>query len=152
MFRSVRGSDSCYIGNQSLYFRYMTPSKNISFQEGVPTSQSSYPTTKRAWINWSKTQRQKHLQNSTFCSVRGSDRCHIGDQPLYFHYTALSKLIRAQEGVPIAQSGTSSTKVAWICKKKHSAKINTKIARSALSGDPTAFTLVTNHSIFIKWP
>ena len=36
MFRSVRGSDSGYIGNQLLYFHEMTLSKPISAQEGGP--------------------------------------------------------------------------------------------------------------------
>ena len=37
MFGSVKGSDSCHIGNQSLYFHYMTLSKAIRAQEEVPT-------------------------------------------------------------------------------------------------------------------
>ena len=28
---------------------------------------------------------QNHLQNSTSGSVKGSDSCHMGNQPLYFH-------------------------------------------------------------------
>ena len=33
-----------------------------------------------------------------FCSVRGSDRCYIGIQPLYFQQMALSKDIRLKRG------------------------------------------------------
>jgi len=36
--------------------------------------------------------------------------------------------------------------------KQCQAKNAPQIVRSALSGDPTAVTLVTNHSIFIKGP
>ena len=36
--------------------------------------------------------------------------------------------------------------------KKHFAKTTPKIARSALSGDPTSVTSVTNHSILIESP
>ena len=32
-----------------------------------------------------KTPSRNHLQNSTFSSVRGSDNCYIGNQPLFFH-------------------------------------------------------------------
>ena len=55
----------------------------------------------------------------------------------------LSKVIRAQEGVPISQSGSPTTNMSWIGKINQSATITPKIARSALAGDPTAVTSVT---------
>ena len=55
--------------------------------------------------------------------------------------------MRAQEGVPTPQSGSSITKNAMNWPKQRRAKITLKIARSALSGDPTAVTSVCNHFI-----
>ena len=81
-----------------------------------------------------------HLQNRAFRSVRGSDSCHIADQPLYFHWMTLSKAIRwVQEGVLHRT----------VAPRPH---IRPEIARSALSVHPTVVTLATNHSIFPKWP
>ena len=64
----------------------------------------------------------------------------------------LSKVNRTEEVVPTLQSGSSTTNKAWFWPKIRPGKITLKIARSALSGDPTAGSLVTNHSIFNKWP
>ena len=61
----------------------------------------------------------------------------------------LSELIRAKEGVPISQSGLSATKEGLNWPKNAKNKIVPEIANSALSGDLTAVTLVTNHFIFI---
>ena len=84
LFCSVRGSDSCYIGNQPFYFHWMTLSKGIRAQEGVPTSQSRSLTTNTAWIGQNNAL-PKSPENSTFRSVRGSDSYYIGNHPLYFH-------------------------------------------------------------------
>ena len=59
---------------------------------------------------------------------------------------------KAQEGVPAPQSGSPTTNTALIGKKNNPAKVTPKVACSALSGDLTAVTLITKHSIFIKWP
>ena len=81
------------------------------------------------------TLRQNHLQNSTFRSVRGSNGCYMGNQPLYFDEMTLSKPIRAQDG------GSYITR--WHpAELERSAKISPKIARSALSGHTTAVTSV----------
>ena len=64
----------------------------------------------------------------------------------------LSKLVRAQEGVPTLQSGLPAKKIGLDWPKKRLAKITPKIAGSALSGDWTAATSATNHSGSIKWP
>ena len=53
-----------------------------------------------------------HLQNSTFGYVRRSDRCHIGNQQLYFCEMTLRKVTRAQEGVPASHSGYPTTNTA----------------------------------------
>ena len=63
----------------------------------------------------------------------------------------LSKANMAQEEVPTSQSGYPTTKGPELAKERL-AKINPEIARSALSGDPADVPLVTNNSIFIKWP
>ena len=45
-WRSSRRTDSCYVGNQPLYFQYMTLKKLcIRAQEGIPRSQLGAPTT-----------------------------------------------------------------------------------------------------------
>ena len=67
-----------------------------------------------------------------------------------FSLNDLSKVIRAQEGVPTSQSGSPTTNTAQIGKKYAQPKPPPKTARSALSGNPTAGALVTNHSNFIK--
>ena len=104
---------------------------------------------------------QNHSENSTFRSAKGSDSCYIGYQPLYYDL-ALSKVIRGQEGVPTStraqegvltsQSGSLTTKCCLNWPTKRPAKITPKIALSALPRDPTAVTLVINHSFFIKRP
>ena len=95
---------------------------------------------------------QNHPKNTRFCSVRGSDSCYIGNQPLYFHQMTLSQLIRALEvgsyitkWLPANHDGLN-----WL--KNGPAKINPKIARFTMSRDPTAVTLATNHSVFTRWP
>ena len=45
MFRSVKGHDMCFIGNQPLCFYLMGINKVIRDQEGIPTSQSGSLTT-----------------------------------------------------------------------------------------------------------
>ena len=60
----------------------------------------------------------------------------------------LNKDIRAQEGIPTSQSGSPTTKAAWIGKKSKSIS---KMLCSALSGNLTGVTLTTNHSVFNKW-
>ena len=95
---------------------------------------------------------QNHPQNSTFCSVRGSDSWCIGHQSLYFHEMTLSKVIRAQEGFPTPQSGSPTTKMTWIGQKHAQPKWTPKTAHSTLPGDTIAVTLVANHSVFVKWP
>ena len=61
-----------------------------------------------------------------------------------------SIVLRAQEGVPTSQSGYLTTKCCLNFSNKRLAKITPKKACSALSGDLTAVTLVTNHPSFIK--
>ena len=84
MFRSVRGSDSCHIGNQQLCFHWMTLGKGTRAQEDVPTSQSGSVTLNLSWIGQKNWPSQSHPRNNTFCSARGSESCHIGNQPVYF--------------------------------------------------------------------
>ena len=61
----------------------------------------------------------------------------------------LSKVIWAQEGIPIHITKLlPDHKCGLNWPKQHPAKITPKRARSALSGDATPVTLVTNHSIF----
>ena len=68
--------------------------KRIRAQEGIPTPQSCSPTTKGPEL--AKNYVQHHPQNVTLRSGRGPDRCYIGNQPLYFHWMTLSRVIRAQ--------------------------------------------------------
>ena len=92
---------------------------------------------------------QNHPQNGTFRSARGSDGCYIGYQPLCFHSMTLSKVFRAQEGVPTYTTKcppSQKNHLDW--PKTRPANITPQIAGSALSGDPTAVTSVTNHSSF----
>ena len=60
------------------------------------------------------------------------------------------KGIRSQERIPTSQSHSPTTKAAWIGKKHR--KSPPKMSYFALAGDPTAVTLATNYSIFIKCP
>ena len=55
-FGSIKGSHSCDIGRQPLYFHLMTLIKVIRAQEEVPTPQSGSATTNTAGIG------QKHAQ------------------------------------------------------------------------------------------
>ena len=66
---------------------------------------------------------------------------------------ALSKVIEAQEreGFYIA-NWLPDNKYGLNWPKKRLAKITPKVARLALSGDPTAMTSEINHSIFTKLP
>ena len=127
----------------------MTLSKLIRAQEGVPASESGSPTTNTALID-QKTPSHNHIPNSMFCSVRGSDSFYIGNQPLYFHETTPSKLIRDQEGVPTTPKIAPGPQIWPELAKKYPAKITFKTARSALSGYSTAVTLVTNISMLSK--
>ena len=144
MFRSVRGPDSCYISNQPLYFHQMTLSEVIRAQKGIPTSQSGSSITKKD-PNWPKKSHVNHPQNSMIRSVRGSDSCCIGNQPLCFHEMALNmalnKVIRAPDGILASQNGSPTTKEACIGQKRP--KIISETSCSALSRDPTDVTLVT---------
>ena len=63
----------------------------------------------------------------------------------------LSKLFRVQEGFLHRKVAPQPQKCPEFT-KKCPAKITHRIARSPLSGDPAAVKLVTNYSIFIKWP
>ena len=99
-FRSGRGPDRCHIGNQPLYFHLIILSKVIMAQEGVPTSQKSFPTTKATRIDKK--------------SLKSPQKYHI---PSVNDPTIVSKIIRAQEGVPRSQSGSPTTKSAFIDKK-----------------------------------
>ena len=120
-FRSVRGSNSCYIGNQPLCFHYITLGKVITAQDAVPVKILEL---KRGFIHHKVVPRpqkrprlvknmrsQNHLQNSMFGSVRGSGSC-IGYQPHYYHQMTLSDVIRNQEGVPASQSGSPNANTA----------------------------------------
>ena len=60
---------------------------------------------------------QNHSQNSMFRYIGGFNSCYIGNQPLYFQWVTLSKIIRAQEGVPTPQSGPPTRNTAWIVKE-----------------------------------
>ena len=51
-------------------------------KEGIPMSQSDSPDHKNS-LKWQKIA-QNHPQDVMFRSVRGPDRCCIGNQPLYF--------------------------------------------------------------------
>ena len=98
-FCSVRGSHNWHISNRPFCFHYMTLSKVTRAQEEVLTSQVA----QRPQICpelATKTPSQKHLKNNTFRFARGSDSYHIGYQPLYLNQMPLSKVIRAQKGVP----------------------------------------------------
>ena len=100
-----------------------------------------------------KTLSQNHSQNSILRSVRGSHSCHIGNQPFYFHWMTLTKVTRAEEEIPTSQSGSATTNtyvLSW--PKIRPARNTQQKACSALPGDPTAVTSVTNHSISIKRP
>ena len=99
-----------------------------------------------------KTHSQNHPQNSIFCSVTGSDSCYLGYRQLYCYQMTQSIVIGAQEGVPKSQSCYLTTKWCLNFPNKCSAKITPEKACSALSGDPTAVTSVTNHPSFIRWP
>ena len=113
-FLSVRGPNRCYIDNRPLCFHKMAPSKIIRAQEGILTLQSVPLTTKLAWME----NAQNHPKNITFRSGMGSDSCHISNQPLYFHQMTLSKVIRAQVGIPMSQNVSPTTRTAWIGKKR----------------------------------
>ena len=115
-FGSIRRSDSHQIGNQPLYFHKMTLRKGIRAQEGVLHHNVAPRLQIRPELA-KNTPSQYHPQNSTFCSVRGFDRCYIGYQQLYFHRMTLSKVVRALEGAPKPQSGSLITKTAWIGQK-----------------------------------
>ena len=52
---------------------------------------------------------------------------------MYFHQMALSKVIKAQEGIPTPQSGSPATKVAWIVKE--TSKIIPKNTRFGSGGE-----------------
>ena len=52
-----------------------------------------------------------------FGSVKGSDSCDTGNQPLYFHLMTLSKVIIAQEEVLTSQSSSATTNTAGIGQK-----------------------------------
>ena len=93
-----------------------------------------------AWIGQKKSPEltKKHPKsppNSTSCSVRGLERCYIGNQPLWLYQMVLSKVIRAQDGVLTSQSGSPTGKSAWISQKM--AKNIPKIASFAQSENPT---------------
>ena len=60
----------------------------------------------------------------------------------------LSKLIRAQEGVPTPQSDSQTTKNDLNWPKTHPDTPTPKKARSALSMDPTGVTSAINHFVF----
>ena len=118
-------TDRCQIGNQTRYiFSIMTISKVIRAQEGGSISQSGSPTTKVSWIfqktpkvvlsglNWPKNF-QNHPKNVTFCWLCQRTRQVLHRQPItQFHEMSLSKVIRAQKGIPTSQSSLPSTKVA----------------------------------------
>ena len=83
-FHSVRGSDSCYIGNQPFYFIKQTWVNLFGLyrwflHHKVATRPQIRPELAK------KTPSQNHIQNRTFRSLRGSDSCYIGNQPLYCH-------------------------------------------------------------------
>ena len=70
------------------------------------------------WLGLDKnTPGHNHPQNSTFGSVKVSESCQIGNQPLYFYLMTLNIVIRAQEEVPTSQSGSATTNTAWIGQK-----------------------------------
>ena len=80
----------------------------------------------------------------------GSDSRYIANQPLLFHWMTLSKVIRAEEGIPTSQSGSRTPKVTWVEEK--TVKIIPCISRFPLpGGDPTGVTSANNQSIFRKW-
>ena len=126
----------------------MTLSKVIRAQEGIPRSHSCV----EALCCLPPKKYEKGL-NTCFlaASTPGAlDRCCIGNRPLHFLDTTLSKVIsRAQEGIPMTQSVSQGKKAAWTCQKMF--KIIPNIARSALAGGPKDVTLAMNHSIFFKW-
>ena len=73
------------------------------------------------------------INNNNFCSDKRSGSCYIGNQPLYFQ----------------SQCGSLTTRALKIIQE--SKKITQKNSLSALTGDPMAVNLPTNHSIFMKW-
>ena len=150
-FHSVRRPNRCYIVNQPLFFNKWHYGKLLGLERGLLHHKVPPPTTKAAWIG----ERTSKITSKMSRSAPSGDPtgCYISNQPLYFQEMTLSKVIRAQEGVPTSQSGSPITNMAWIgYVNKWPAKIAPKMARSALSEDPTGVTLVINHSIFIKWP
>ena len=82
-----------------------------------------------------------HPKNSTSCSVRGSNSCYIGYQPLYFHQMTLSKVIRAQDGGSYITKWFPDHKNDLDWPKTRPATNTPKIAHSALPRDPTAVIL-----------
>ena len=127
----------------------MTLSKPIRAQEGVLISQSSSPTTKRAWIGQTMSKIipkiARYALSGYLTGVTLVTNCSIHIQQM-----PQCKGIRVQEGVPIAQSDSPINKMAWIGQKTR--EIIPQIAHSALSGHPTGVTSANNHSYFNKWP
>ena len=132
-FHSVRGSDSCYISNQPLYFHKITLNKVFSAQEGAPTAQSGSSTTNAAWIG-KKNAQPKSPPKTAHSALSGdrSDSCYTDNQTLYFHLMTLSKGIRAREGFlhhKVALRPRMPPELA----KKYRAKITPKIHSTFLS-------------------
>ena len=96
-------------------------------------------------LNWPKNS-QNHPQNIAFSSVRGPDRCYIGNQLLYFQKRSRVKLLGLKRGILCYKVAPRPQKWPELV-KKHLYKTISHLARSALSGDPTCVALATNHSL-----
>ena len=123
----------------------MTLSKPIRAQEGVLISQSSSPTTKRAWIGQTMSKIipkiARYAVSGYLTGVTLVTNCSIHIQQM-----PQCKGIRVQEGVPIAQSDSPINKMAWIGQKTRKHPPNSTFCSFRASDR------CYNHSYFNKWP
>ena len=117
MFSSVKEPISWYIGDQPLYCHKMILSTVIRAQEGIPRSRSGCPTTIPAW-NGQKTPKSSPKCHVLLCQGSWQLLYYISNQPLYFQQITLSKVIRAQKGIPTSQSGSRPQKWPELAKKR----------------------------------
>ena len=125
----------------------MILSEQISVQEGVPTSQSDSPITNTP-----------ELAKQTPCQNHFQARVALSGDPTAVTSATNNSLNDLKSIYLGSRGGSYITKLlpdhkyglTW--PKNQPAKTTPKIACSTLSGDPTAVTSVTKHSIFIKWP
>ena len=95
---SGRGPNSCFIGNQPLYFHLIIISTVLWAKKGVSRPYNSSPTIKRTWI-WQIIV-QNHQQNFTLCTNWGPTSFYIGNQPLCLHQMIQSIFIGSKTRFP----------------------------------------------------